>query len=120
MRGAEMPRSPSPYYERVNQTFRGKVATCFHCRLAIGLTLEEEEPPLVFIEHYDVERYGDRPSERYYNYGFAKANQVRRVPSDVRGVQVEELCPGTGTKPIPLAHKFPDGTALPRYRYYRW
>ena len=121
MRGVEMPRSPSPYYERVNQTFRGKVATCFHCRLAIGLTLEEEEPPLVFIEHYDVERYGDLPREHdwHFNHGFAKSNQVRRVPSGHPNVQVQELCPGSGTKPIPLAHKFPDGTALPRYRYYR-
>ena len=120
--GAEMPRNPSPYYERVNRTFRGKVATCFHCRLTIGLTLEEEDPSLVFIEHYDVERYGDRPTERYYNFGFPKANQVRTIPccGDPPNVMVQELCPGTGTKPIPLAHKFPDGTALPRYRYYRW
>ena len=117
-----MPRSPSPYRERVNNTYRGKVALCFHCRLTQSLTLEEEEAPLVFIEHYDVERYGDRIAERYYYHGFPKADQVRSVPSDVKGVQVQELCPGSGTKPIPLAHKFPDGTALPRHRYYshRW
>ena len=55
----------------------------------------------------------------HFNHGFAKSNQVRRVPSGHPNVQVQELCPGSGTKPIPLAHKFPDGTALPRYRYYR-
>ena len=116
-----MPRSPSPYYVRKNNTYRGKVATCFHCRLPQSLVLQGGEgTPLVFIEHYDVERYGDLPRERewHFNHGFAKQNQVRRIPSIVG--EIQELCPGTETEPIPLAHKFPDGTALPRFRYYRW
>ena len=86
-----MPRSPSPYRERINNTYRGKVALCLHCRLPVGLTLEEEEPPLVFIEHYDVERYGDLPREHdwHFNHGFAKQNQVRIVPSGHPTVQVQ-------------------------------
>ena len=74
--GAEMHRNPSPYYERVNRTFRGKVATCFHCRLTIGLTLEEEDPSLVFIEHYDVERYG--PLKGTITLAFQRLTKLER------------------------------------------
>ena len=113
-----MPRNPSPYFERVSRGYRGNVATCFHCRLTVAIS-PAENGDMVFIDHYDVDRYGDRPHETWYGmHGTARSNRIRRIP-DAGNAQIliEELCPGTGTEPIPLAWRFPDGTALPRYRY---
>ena len=97
------PRPPN-YYVRAT----GWQAICFHCRLRVRT--EERRYPIpgqngerVFRRHSDVERYGNLNGE------VGKPGRYRDTP---RG---EEECPGSGTMPIPLAYKFPDGAKLPHY-----
>jgi len=72
----------------------GRKAVCFHCRCSIRLDQNTGD----FHEHYDVDR-----------------NHVLRGRSRAQIVidGVAQVCPGSDTKPIPLAYKFPDGEALP-------
>ena len=103
-----MPKNPSPYWERV----QGRSAICFHCRMT--QRIDED----VFIDHWDLARTGDNPKGRgwYTSNGVALDHRYRRI-----GTGEHELCPGSGTAPIPIAYQFPDGSVMPRWRYYgRW
>ena len=103
-----MPKNPSPYWERV----QGRSAICFHCRM----TQRFDED--VFIDHWDLEGTGVNPSNRYWHTtkGVALDHRYRRI-----GTGEHELCPGSGTDPIHIAYQFPDGSVMPRWRYYgRW
>jgi hypothetical protein len=77
----------------------GRVAICFHCRTSVRLNNDNEGE---FLEHFDVRR-GDAA---YYG----RRQDIREVGGEA------ETCPGSGTQPLPLAYKFPDGDPLP-YRY---
>ena len=101
--------TPSPYVVREQKNWRGYgSAVCFHCRLHVNTDAEG-----VFAEHYDVKRNGDDPHfrSRYggHNDGWARANAYRYIPDEHQ----PEICPGSETKPIPLAYRFPDGCKIP-------
>ena len=101
--------TPSPYVVRERKNWRGYgSAVCFHCRLPANTAAEG-----VFEEHHDVVRSGDDPRERHRYAGWARANHYRVIP----GENQPEICPGSGTAPIPLAYRFPDGTKVPRWYY---
>ena len=101
--------TPSPYYVRERKTWHGYgSAVCFHCRLHVNTDADYK-----FAEHYDVIRTGDDPRERQRFAGWARANHYRVIPGDNQ----PEICPGSGTKPIPLAYRFPDGVKVPRWYY---
>ena len=89
----EGPIETTPYKERINHW--GGSAVCFHCRQSIRLDDERN-----FQEHWDSQRDN-----------FGRAIWYGRNPLTVRGERV--MCPGTGTAPIPLAYKFPDGSRTP-------
>ena len=76
----------------------GRVAICFHCRTSVRLNNDNEGE---FLEHFDIDRTDPRRS---------------RVKHPVTIMGVNQICPGSGTQPLPLAYKFPDGDPLP-YRY---
>ena len=76
----------------------GRVAICFHCRTSVRLNNEGEGE---FRDHFDIERTDPRRS---------------RVKSPITIMGENQLCPGSGTQPLPLAYKFPDGDPLP-YAY---
>jgi hypothetical protein len=99
---------PPQFYTRTN----GNQAVCFHCRCRIGREGEVRGQG-VFRMHFDVSRY-----KRLGEQGeIARPGNYRNIPCIVPGQQLleEELCPGTGTMPIPLASRFPDGGKMPRY-----
>lgn len=104
--------SPSPYFVRERKNWRGYgSAVCFHCRLHANTDAEG-----VFQEHHDVVRTGDDPRERHrygHQDGWARAHRYRYIPDENQ----PEICPGSGTAPIPLAYRFPDGTKVPRWYY---
>ena len=76
----------------------GRVAICFHCRTSVRISLEGDgDIPGLLRDHFDIERASPR-----------------RKPITIMGEN--QLCPGSGTQPLPLAYKFPDGDPLP-YRY---
>ena len=96
------PRPPQ-YFTRGS----GSYAVCFHCRCRI----RRQQRPIgdhsygEFPNHTDVERF-TRLGEEGEN---ARPGRQKFTPLG------EEICPGSGTKPIPLAHKFPDGGRIPHY-----
>ena len=100
---------PPNYYVRV----MGRDAICFHCRLRVRT--EEKQFPIpgqdqlrVFTRHIDVERY----SKQEVQGAVARRGRYRDTPLG------PEECPGSGTVPIPLAFRFPDGAKLPHYYNY--
>ena len=105
--------TPSPYVVRRRENWQGNgSAICFHCRLHVNTNAEGE-----FEEHHDVVRTGDDPRERWNRYGhqtgWPRPNRYRYIPEDNH----PEVCPGSETKPIPLAYRFPDGCKVPRWYY---
>jgi hypothetical protein len=98
---------PPQYYVRR----RGSTAICFHCRTTQRL----DRDWLYFIEHYDCQRTGDNGGKNagYHAYwnGIPKLHQYRKMSDGT-----DEICPGSGTAPIPIAHEFPEGTRLPRWQ----
>ena len=76
----------------------GRVAICFHCRTSVRLNNDNEGE---FLEHFDIER--------------TTLNR-RGIKHPLSIMGENQLCPGSGTQPLPLAYKFPDGDPLP-YRY---
>ena len=98
---------PPNYYVRVI----GRQAICFHCRLR--QRTEDKQFPIpgqdqqkVFAHHTDVERYDNMQG------AVARRGRYRNTPLG------EDVCPGSGTVPIPLAYRFPDGAKIPAYYNY--
>ena len=98
---------PPNYYVRV----MGRDAICFHCRLRVRT--EEKQFPIpgqdqlrVFTRHIDVDRYDNMQG------AVGRRGRYRDTPLG------PEECPGSGTVPIPLAYRFPDGAKIPAYYNY--
>jgi hypothetical protein len=86
------PGDQAPYTARYSNY--GRLAICFHCRCVTRL--DQDAGNGTFLEHSDVDR-----------------TSPRRTALSIKGVV--QTCPGSGTTPIPLAYKFPDGDPLPYY-----
>ena len=95
------PGASAPYTERYAN--RRRLAVCFHCRSVMRLDQDADDG--TFLEHFDVDRTNPKPGR----FG-------HRATIKIQGV--DQICPGSGTMPIPLAYKFPDGEPLPYYSRY--
>ena len=92
------PGDQSPYTARYSNY--GRMAICFHCRSV--MRLDQEAGDGTFMEHFDVDHTNRR------------GRNLARV--QVQGVN--QICPGSGKMPLPLAYKFPDGDPLPYHSRY--
>ena len=105
---------PPQYTTRLS----GSYAVCFHCRCRIRRQQRRDwpigenrgvgDPYGEFPHHNDVQRY----SRLGEDGETARPGSPRLAPE---GTGEFEKCPGSGTMPIPLAYKFPDGGRIPRY-----
>ena len=89
-----MPPTPPAYFIRQDR----HSAVCFHCRAH-----QRTDPEGDFYEHHDLQRHS--PSGMAYRGRY-------RLQKDANQ---PEICPGSGTKPIPLAYRWPDGAKMPRH-----